>query len=91
MSLFVKLITKHISKPRLSLFFLSNSIVYKFVHKQYFFAWAQLVHLKILKLKAQTLLVYKQTNMDKFFIEPNWNYLWTTWFIYEPYSYLAKG
>ena len=35
------------------------------------------------KTKAQAWLIYKQTNINKFFIEPSPSCLWSTWFIYS--------
>ena len=36
------------------------------------------------KTKAQSWLIYKQTNMNKLFIEPSQSCSWSTWFIYSP-------
>ena len=36
------------------------------------------------KTKAQSWLIYKQTNMNKLFIKPSQSCSWSTWFIYSP-------
>jgi len=36
------------------------------------------------KIKVHVWLVYKQTHMNKLFIEPTMSYLLITWFIYSP-------
>ena len=38
------------------------------------------------KIKAQVWLIYKQTNMNKIFIEPSSSCSWSTWLIYSPRS-----
>ena len=38
--------------------------------------------------KAQAWFIYKQTNMNKLFIEPSSSCSWSAWFIYSPMSML---
>ena len=40
-----------------------------------------------LKTKTQAWLIYKQMNMNEFFIEPSSSCSWMTWFIYGPSRY----
>ena len=69
----------------------SSLIAHELVCEQIFLFGLGLF-IKRAKTEAQTWFIYKQTNMDKLFIELSPSCLWTTWFIYmqlHVFSYLS--
>ena len=70
--------------------FVSRLIAHELVHEQIFFLGSACL-LNESKTKAQAWLIYKQTNMNKFFIELNSSCSWSAWFIYNPIKHYQES
>lgn len=71
-------------------YFVSSLITHELVREQFFFSLDLACLLNKPKTKIQAWLIYKQTNINEFFIDPRSSCSLSTWFIYSPRCRLSN-